>query len=150
MALLTDPDFLTGSIADDGTKNVFINTWKNDPNNQNLAAFPFPVTPITDESFELIDGWDFGNDSTRYLLRTAGWTVKNQSAGAVTQKWAGIIGLGSVPGSAQLYYDQLSGAINVQLTGQVNQAVQILSDSNGDGNYDSDNRSSFKLFVLLW
>jgi len=177
MALITDPDFLTGSIADDGTKNVFINTtgrtiklyqtgalstdgvtlkcvysflkeqWKNDPNNQNLAAFPFPMTPITDESFELIDGWDFANDSTRYLLRTAGWTVKNQSAGAVTQKWAGIIGLGSVPSTAQLYYDQLSGAINMQLTGQVNQAIQILSDSNGDGNFDSNNRSSFKLFV---
>lgn len=177
MSLITDPDFLSGSALDDGTKNVYINVlsgtiklvqtgalstdgvtlkclysflkeqWKNDPNGLNLAAFPFPMTPITDESFELIDGWDFANDATRYLLRTAGWTVKNGGAGAVTQKWAGIIGLGTVPGANQLYYDQLSGATNMQLVGQVNQAVLILSDSNGDGVLDIDNRSSFKLYV---
>ncbi len=177
MALITDPDFLTGSVADDGTKNVYINAvngtiklvqtgalstdgvtlkclysflkeqWKNDPNSQNLAAFPFPMTPITDEQFEFGDGWDLANNASRYLIRTAGWTVKNKSAGAVTQKWAGIIGLGSVPTADQLYYDQLTGAINMQLTGQVNQAVLVLSDSNGDGVYDFDCRGTFKLFV---
>ncbi len=177
MTLITDPDFLTGSVADDGTKNVYINAvngtiklvqtgalstdgvtlkclysflkeqWKNDPNSQNLAAFPFPMTPITDEQFEFGDGWDLANNASRYLIRTAGWTVKNKASAAVTQKWAGIIGLGSVPTADQLYYDQLTGAINMQLTGQVNQAVLILSDSNGDGVYDFDCRSTFKLYV---
>lgn len=177
MALIIDPDFLTGSAVDDGTKNVYINVlsgtvklvqtgalstdgvtlkalysflkeqWKNDPNTQNLAAFPFPMTPITDESFEFGDGWDLANDASRYLIRTAGWTVKNKSAAAVTQKWAGIIGLGSIESNDQLYFDQLSGSVNAQLTGQINQAVLILSDSNGDGNYDFNNRNSFKLFV---
>ncbi len=180
MALITDPDLLEDSAADDGSQEVFINTtsktiklnvvgnlstdgvtlkalysflkeeWRNDPNTKNLAAFPFPMVPITDEAFEFVDGWDFLNDTARYLIRTAGWTVRNTS-GAVTAMWAGIIGLGSIESNDQLYYQQASGgaATNVQLTGQVNQAVQILSDPNGDGSYGDgfDRRSYFRLFA---
>lgn len=176
MALISDPDFLNDSAADDNTKEVHINVlsgtikltatgslstdgvtlkalysflkeeWRNDPNGKNLAAFPFPMVPITDESFELVDGWDFANDTSRYFIRTGGWTVRNE-AGNTTQKWAGVIGLGSIESNDQLYFDQGSGSINVQLQGQVNQAVLILSDSNGDGNYDFDRRNTFKLFV---
>lgn len=178
MTLLTDPDSLNDSAADDSTKEVYINPasgtiklvttgslstdgvtlkclysflkeeWRNDPNNKNLAAYPFPMVPITDESFEFVDGWDFLNDTARYLIRTAGWTVKNVS-GSTTQKWSGIIGLGSIESDDQLYYDQGSGSVNIQLTGQVNQAVQVLSDPNGDGNYTDgfDRRTSFKIFV---
>lgn len=126
--------------------------WKNDPNSKNLAAFPFPMVPITDESFEFVDGWDLLNDTARYLIRDAGWTVKNTS-GNTTQQWAGIIGLGSIETNDQLYYQQETGGAttNVQLTGQVNQAVQILKDDDGDGNYaeasDFDRRAFFKLFV---
>jgi hypothetical protein len=176
MALIIDPDFLSDNSIDDNTTEVFINTsnktikltivgdlsddgvtlkafysflkeqWRNDPFNKNLAAFPFPMVPITDESFEFVDGWDLANDTTRYLLRTGGWTVRN-AAGSITQKWAGIIGLGTVESDDQLYYDQLSGSIDVQLLGQINQSVLILSDSNGDGDFDFDNRNYFKLFV---
>jgi hypothetical protein len=181
MALITDPDLLEDSAADDGSQEVFINTtsktiklnivgnlsndgvtlkalysflkeeWRNDPHTKNLAAFPFPMTPITDESFEFGDGWDLLNDTARYLIRTAGWTVKNTSA-LTTQKWAGIIGLGSIEANDQLYFQQVSGgaATNVQLTGQINQAVQILKDDDGDGNFaegsDYDRRAYFTLF----
>jgi len=182
MALITDPDDLADSVADDASQEVFINTsaktiklnivgnlstdgvtlkclysflkeeWKDDPNTKNLAAFPFPMTPITDESFEFVEGWDFDADASRYLIRTAGWTVKNTS-GNTTQKWAGIIGLGSIESNDQLYFQQVSGgsATNVQLTGQINQAVQILRDDDGDGNYaegsDYDRRTFFSLFT---
>jgi hypothetical protein len=182
MALITDPDDLADSAADDGSQEVYINVstktiklvtvgtlstdgvtlkalysflkeeWRTDPNSKNLAAFPFPMVPITDESFEFVEGWDFFNNTARYLIRTAGWTVRNV-AGDVTQKWAGVIGLGSIEPGDQLYYQQVSGgaATNVQLTGQVNQAVQILKDDDGDGNYaegsDFDRRTYFKLFV---
>lgn len=181
MALITDPDLLSDSSADDGSQEVYINTstktiklvivgnlstdgvtlkclysflkeqWRTDPNSKNLAAFPFPMVPITNESFELVEGWDFFNDSARYLIRTAGWTVRNTS-GNVTQKWAGIIGLGSIESNDQLYYQQSSGgaATNVQLTGQINQAVQILRDDDGDGNYaegsDYNRTTYFSLF----
>ena len=102
MALITDPDQLEDSAADDGSQEVYINTstktiklvtvgnlstdgvtlkclysflkeeWRTDPNTKNLAAFPFPMTPITDEQFELVDGWDFVADASRYLIRTGG------------------------------------------------------------------------------
>ncbi len=177
MALIIDPDLLQDSAADDASEEVYINTsaktiklvkvgnlsddgvtlkalysfckeqWRNDPNSKNLAAFPFPFVPITDESFELVDGWNFDADASRYLIRTAGWTVKNTS-GNVVEKWAGIIGLGSIESNDQLYFEQGAGATNVQLTGQVNQAVQILSDPNGDGSFADgfDRRSAFGLF----
>ena len=116
MALIIDPDFLNDA-ASSGTSEVFIDTaaktikltetgnlssdgatlkavysmlkaeWKNDPFSKNLPAFPFPMVPITDESFEFIDGWDFADDASRYLIRTAGWTVRNAS-GAATQIWS--------------------------------------------------------------
>lgn len=181
MALITDPDLLADEATYSGATEVFVNTsaktirltkvgdlsddgvtlkclysflkeeWKDDPNGKNLAAFPFPMTPITDESFEFGDGWDFYDDATRYLIRTAGWTVKNTS-GLVTQKWAGVIGLGTIEANDQLYYQQAAGGVptNVVLTGQVNQAVQILRDDDGDGNFaegdDFDRRGVFNLF----
>lgn len=185
MALITDPDLLEDSAADDGSQEVFINTtsktiklnvvgnlsntgvqgdngvtlkalysflkeeWRLDPHTKNLAAFEFPMVPITDESFEFVGGWNFNNDTSRYLIRTAGWTVKNTSGNTIEQ-WAGIIGLGSIETNDQLYYQQAVGgsATNVQLTGQVNQAVQIINDPNGDGAYGDgfDRRTIFNLF----
>jgi hypothetical protein len=180
MTLITDPDLLTDGTVDTGTTEVFINKtsktiklnvtgnlssdgvtlkalysflkeeWRNDPNAKNLAAFPFPMVPITDEAFEFVDGWDFLNDTARYLIRTAGWTVRNTSGGVIAM-WAGIMGLGSIESNDQLYFQQASGgaATNIQLTGQVNQAVQVLSDPNGDGVYGDgfDRRTYFKLFT---
>ena len=178
MALIIDPDLLADSATDNGTTEVYINTstktiklvvvgdlstdgvtlkclysflkeqWRLDPNTKNLAAFPFPMVPITDEAFEFVDGWDLLDATARNLIRTAGWTVKN-AAGNVTAKFAGIVGLGTINGNDdQLYYDQGTGATNVVLTGQVNQAVQILNDPNGDGNYADgyDKRTTFNLF----
>lgn len=125
--------------------------WRADPNTKNLAAFPFPMVPITDESFEFVDGWDLLNDTARNLIRTAGWTVRN-TAGNVTAMYAGLVGLGAIESNDQLYYQQVSGGTtaNIVLTGQVNQAVQVLRDDDGDGNYaedsDYDRRTYFKLF----
>ena len=121
--------------------------WRNDPNGKNLAAFPFPMVPITDEFFELVDGWTWANSTTEGLLRNGGWLVRNTS-GAVTQHWAGIKTTGSTESNDQLYY-QLFGtsgdgaAANFNSTGAVNQGVQVISDPNGDGNYaDGFSRSA--------
>lgn len=173
MALITDPDLLaqgTEVTINTGAKTITLNIagdlssdgvtlkclysflkeeWKNDAA---LIKFPFPMVPITDEQFELVSGWDFADDASRYLIRTGGWAVRNTS-GAATQMWAGIIGLGSIESNDQLYYQQATGgaATNVQLTGQINQAVQIYRDDDGDGNLaegsDYDRRSYFSLFA---
>ena len=122
MALITDPDSLVDSAADDASTEVDIDTtaktitlniagnlstdgvtikalysflkeeWKNDPNTKNLPAFPFPMVPITDEAFELVDGWDFEDDTARYLIRTGGWTAAtfratSRSSGRASSAW---------------------------------------------------------------
>ena len=87
MALIVDPDDLNqstevvfdtaaktialaqaGNLSTDGVtlKALYSFTkeeWKND---SSLIQHPFPFTPITDEQFELKDGWDFANDASRY------------------------------------------------------------------------------------
>jgi hypothetical protein len=169
MALIIDPDLLNqgtevtistagktitlnqaGNLSTDGVTlkalySFFKEEWKNDPA---LIPFEFPFVPITDESYEMVSGWNFADDASRYLIRTAGWAVKNTSNNT-TEEWAGIVGLGSIEADDQLYFDQGSGAVNIQLQGQVNQAVQTLSDPNGDGNFVDgfDRRAQFDLYV---
>jgi hypothetical protein len=129
--------------------------WNSD---SNLQKLDFPMGPITDEQFEVVKGWNFDQTYTSgasaaktvELLRTGGWSVVNL-AGVVTEMWAGIVTLGSVGSTDQIYYQQSSGgaATNILLTGAVNQAVQIYSDPNGDGNVSDgfDRRSFFKIFT---
>ena len=180
MTLILDPDLLADSAADDASAEVFINTanktiklnifgdlstdgvtlkalysflkeqWRLDPRTKNLAAFQFPMVPITDNEYEVVGGWDFANDATRYLVRTAGWTVKNV-AGQVTQMWAGVKSIGSVEANDQPYYWQ-GGATtptNFQLPGPINQAIKVLDDPNGDGSFADgfDRRGALTVFV---
>ncbi len=109
------------------------------------VKFAFPMIPITDEQFELVNGWDFFDDTSRYLIRTGGWAVKD-SAGVSLEEWAGIVSLGSIGGSDQPYFQQVSGgsSTNFQRTGAINQAVKIYGDAT-HGNFDY--RSYLKLFV---
>jgi hypothetical protein len=141
---------IAGNLSTDGVTlkalySFLKEEWKND---SALIKFPFPMTPITDESFEFKDGWDLADDASRYLIRTGGWKVLNTS-GNVTQIWSGIVGLGTVSSGAQLYYDNGPGATNFQLTNQVNQAIQIVSDPNGDGNYADgfNRRTAFTMYL---
>jgi hypothetical protein len=168
MALITDPDLLADSALDDASQEVYINTalktiklvqtgdlstdgvtlkclysflkeeWKDDPNTKGLAAFPFPMVPITDESFEFVEGWDFNATASEELIRTAGWKVRN-TAGNLIKSFSGVIILGNPEADDQLYYDlgdlDPTGATNFALTGAINQAIQIIDDPNGDGNF---------------
>jgi hypothetical protein len=166
MALITDPDFLndgteivlnttnktirlvvTGNLSSDGVtlKCVYSKLkelWKT---STTYVKFPFPMTPITDEQFELVSGWDFYDNTTRYLIRTGGWAVKD-SGGVSLEEWAGIVSLGSIGGSDQPYFQQVAGgsATDFQLPGAVNQAVKIYGDVT-HGNFDY--RSFFTVFA---
>lgn len=126
--------------------------WQNDaggPGSSNrLIRFPFPFTPITDEQFELQDGWTFdktnvnaagGSDpaqTTEDLIRTGGWTVNNEeSPVATTEEWMSVITLGTLGTTDQVYYElgykDGTGAVtkldpaDIVLTDTVDQAVQI-------------------------
>lgn len=166
MALIVDPDNLTqgtevviwptgltvglriaGNLSTDGVTlkclySFLKEEWKNDTN---LIKYPFPMQPITDEQFEFINGWDLADIDTKQLIRTGGWARKDGS-GNSQEEWAGIVTLGSVGGTDQIYYQQAAGMTptNVVLTGPVNQAVQVYGDGT-HGNFDR--RSYFKIFV---
>jgi hypothetical protein len=162
MALITDPDSLNqgtevvfdtnaktiqlleaGNLSADGVtlKAVYSfakEEWKDDGN---LPKFEFPFVPITDEFFELQEGWNWADTTTRNLLRRGGFLVRNTS-GNVTEHWAGIAILGA-EADDQIYYDTGAGATDFVYLGNTAEVVQIISDPNGDGNYaDGFNRST--------
>ena len=166
MALITDPDQLnqdtevvinegnktiqlvkTGNLSNDGVTikalySFLKEEWKSDAD---LIKYAFPMQPITDEQMELINGWDFDGSTTQYLIRTGGWALKDAS-GVSQEEWAGIVSLGTIGGTDQVYFQQSGSgsATNIQLQGVVNQAVKVYGDAS-HGNFDY--RSYFKVFV---
>lgn len=168
MALITDPDLLNqateatintsaktitlavaGNLSNDGVTlkalySFLKEEWNSDPA---LIKFDFPMTPITDEQMQIgvssrNNGWNWGDTTTRQLIRTGGWQEVNAS-GTTTAEYAGIVSLGSLEAGTQVYYQQSSGgaATNIVLTDEVNQAVKVYE--NGSFDY----RSYFKLFA---
>ena len=178
MALITDPDNLQDSITDNGSTNIFIDTaaltiklntgvgglvaadgvtikalysfikeeWKQDPNSKNLAAFDFPLVPITDEFFELVNGWTWANSTTEQTIRRGGWLVRNL-AGGIIEHWVGTAIL-NAEADDQIYYDLGIGAVDYTFQGNTAEAIQVISDPNGDGNYTDgyDRSSNIELF----
>ena len=137
----------TGNLGDEGVTlqcvySFLKEEWKSDAN---LIKFPFPFIAITEEKFELVNGWDFKDATTRNLIRIGGWALKD-SSGVSQEEYAGIVTLGVIGGSDQVYYQQVTdgSATNIVLTGVVNQAVKVYGDvTHGDIDY----RSYFKIFV---
>lgn len=168
MAIIVDPDDLNQNVEvtiDPETKKITLNIagtlttdgvtgqclysflkeeWKTDTN---LVKYPFPMQSITNEQFEFIEGWEPFNDSTRKLIRTAGW-AEVAVGGSVKRQYSGIITLGSIGETDVAYYQQTSAAAAVNFTydGPVNEAVQIYGDSS-NGNFDY--RQYFKIFVRV-
>jgi hypothetical protein len=125
--------------------------WKSDAT---LIKFPFPMLPITDEQFELINGWDFKDVTTKQLIRTGGWALKSADGATTYEEYAGIISLGSLADTAHpIYYTQTAltsiaatGLTSVfALTGPVNEAIKIFSE--GTKSTACNYREYLKLFV---
>jgi len=65
--------------------------WKDD---SILIKFPFPFISITNESFELINWWDFEDTTSKNLLRDGWWALKDISW-VSQEEYANITTLGS-------------------------------------------------------
>jgi hypothetical protein len=122
--------------------------WKN---NANYLKLPFPLESITPEQFEIINGWTWLNVTTRKALRSCGWAERNE-LGNITAMWAGIVTLGSIGVTDQVYHQlnsETAPTNNFTFTGPVNEAIEILSDPAGDGSYVGgfSSRNYFKVFV---
>lgn len=132
----------TGGVTGQCLYSALKLLWKN---SSTYIKFPFPMEAITPESFEFINGWAPKDDTTRKLIRTAGWAEKN-SSGSLLRKYAGIVSLGSLAGTDQPYFQFGSGsATNFTFVGPVNEAVQIYGDSS-NGNFDYSDGDALTLF----
>jgi hypothetical protein len=157
MALITDPDDLnqgtevtistgaktialtvSGNLSNDGvTGQAFYSflkeEWKND---SSLIPYPFPMVSITPEQFEFIEGWKPANDTTRNLLRSAGWREINASD-VVNREYMGVISLGNIDSSNTAYFAFSSDTAKTDFNfaGTVNQGIQTFGDAT-NGNFD--------------
>jgi hypothetical protein len=144
-----------GNLGTDGvTLKAFYSAvkdaWQSDtggPGSSNrLIKFPFPFQPITDEQYELRNGWTLdktntnptASQTTEELIRTGGWQVINE-ADVITEKWQSLITLGTLGSTDQVYYERGykadSGIVTTHapedtvLTDFVNQGVQLFAST---------------------
>ena len=117
--------------------------WKSD---DNLIKIPFPLISITKTQFDFVNSWDMVDDRSRYLIRDGAWSVRD-SSNTSQQEWVGIVTLGSLGDTDQVYYQQSSSGqpANFQMPGPVNHAVPMYSASAA-----IDHRDYMKLFVREW
>lgn len=152
MALIVDPDDLNqgtevtitpgtrtvtlniaGNLSSDGVTlqalySFFKEEWKTDAT---LIPHDFPQIAITPEQFEWIEDWKPINDTTRKLIRTAGWR-EIDSSDVLQKEFSGVITLGTFEDSANdtAYYQQgddptdTTAAIDFDRAGPVNEMVQ--------------------------
>lgn len=91
------------------------------------------------------NGWKPANDTTRQMIRDAGWS-EFSSAGVLNRQYVGLVALASgFPAGAQFYYQRASGgsALNFTFTDAPNEGIQVFGDAT-NGNFD--NRTYFKIF----
>lgn len=157
MALITDPDDLNqnteitidtsaktielsiaGNLSNDGVTGQALYSflkeeWKNDAS---LIPYPFPMVSITPEQFEFIEDWVPENDTTRNLIRTAGWR-EITAANVIEREYMGIISLGNIDSADTPYYAFSSDTAKTDFdfAGTINQAIQTFGDAS-NGNFD--------------
>lgn len=115
--------------------------------------YPFGIYAVDSRSGQWVvggdggtfNGWRFLNDTTRQMIRDAGWS-EYSAAGVLQRQYVGLVALASgFPAGAQFYYQRANGgaAINFTFTDAPNEAIQVFGDAS-NGNFD--NRAYFKIF----
>lgn len=140
--LLVAGDLSTDGVTLQALYSFCKEQWKTDAE---LIKYPFPLVAITEQKFDVVNGWDFEDATTRNLIRDAGWALKD-ALNVSQEEYMGFVTLGTVGALHQIYYQQSEGgsSTDVVLTGAANQAVKIYGDvTHGDFDY----RSYFKCFV---
>lgn len=130
-----DNEGSTGGVAGQALYSFLKEQWKT---NATFIKFPFPMEAITPEQFEFQYGWKPKDDTTRNLIRNAGWAEKN-AGGSTLRTYMGVVSLGDIGATDQPYFRWNTGSkVDFAFAGPVNQAIQIYGDaSNGDFDYRS-------------
>jgi hypothetical protein len=129
-----------GQVTDGATLQAIYSflkeEWKTQASSGDAGALTdliqFIFESITREQFEIggptHSNWDWKDDTTRNLIRTAGWNQVS-SVGTTEAKYAGIVTLGTLDTDTQVYYQQTNSTsgtstdpVNFVLLGAVNQA----------------------------
>jgi hypothetical protein len=110
---------------------------KSDADMDDLMLFIFPFEPLTTEQYELggatHGGWDFGDDTTKKLIRTGGWQQLD-SSGNILQDWPCVISLGDVDAAGQPYYQLHASDIdptNFVNTGPIDECIKSYDEVTG-------------------
>ncbi len=107
-----------------------------------LNKHRFPIDPIFEAKFNVVNDWEPADAQTRDLLRDGGW--REDTSGA---EYAVIISLGGFDNSStdQAYYQQVSGfsasTTDFDKTGELNEAIEIFDGS------ATDNRDFLKVYL---
>lgn len=114
--------------------------WKTDAT---LNVFKFPLKALYEAKFLMQYGWQWADQTTRDLIRDAGW---QEIDGA---EYACIISLGSMhDDTQQSYYQQVTGfdqtTADFDKTGPLDEAIEIFDGA------ASDRRSYLKLYLREW
>jgi hypothetical protein len=142
-------------VAKDGVDgnalwSKFVDLWAT----ATYQPFPFPMNKIDNRSGQYVfgrdpggsfNGWKPANDSTRQMIRNAGWS-EFSAAGVLNRVYVGMVALASgFPSGAQFYYQRASGGVarNFTFTDAPNEAIQVLGDAT-NGNFDE--RAFFRIF----
>lgn len=129
----------TPSVALSGATVEFTN---------HLIEYPFPLVAITPEQFEFAYDWTLVNDTSRKLIRTAGWKELSTD-GTIQKEFLGVISLGNIDGAQDgsgggdqdipYYAFRTSGTIpydtkiDFTYAGEINEAIQTF-ENGGDDN----------------
>jgi hypothetical protein len=124
--------------------------WKTD---SNLIKYEFPMEAITSEQFEFRKGWTLNDTNTesRTYIRNGGWAEKNATDDTVAE-YMSVITLGTINPNQFAYYAWADDntVVPFDYDEAVNQAVQIYSDPNGDGDTaDGFNKRNTVLNVYI-
>lgn len=175
MAKITDPDSLNvgteitfdlpnktftlvaagNLVAKDGvTGNAlwakFVDLWTS----STYQPYPFPMNVLDARSGQYIfgqdpggsfNGWKPANDTTRQMIRDAGWS-EYSSLGVLNRQYVGVVVGSNAPIGTQFYYQRATGgaALNFTFTDAPNEAIQVYGDTT-NGNFDT--RTFFKIFL---
>ena len=147
---------VAGNLSADGVSgqavySKIVDLWATSAYNK----YPIPIYAIDARSGQFqwgTDGQTFSgfkpkDDTTRKLIRDAGWT-EYDSSGNVARIYCAVVSLGSIGSFDQCWYSLTANGTKVDFTyaGPINEAVQVFGNAS-NGNFDS--RSYLKVFCRI-
>ncbi len=148
-------NFTNPLLRTDGLRFEAIYAFENERrrNNENLREFDrwTSGTFKFGGAYNFINGRTPANDTDRKIIRSSGWNELD-SSGNVIRIYFGAKGLSNIEATSQPYYQLASQGTSVDFdkVGQIDEAVLVYRDDNGDGTPDEDNTSYMAVSVRTY